>query len=46
MSSWSLCAVMLTPNALRIRRRCWSQAPNNVISALELTTDMVDSIIY
>ena len=37
---------MLTPKALRMRRKCWSQVPKSVSSALELTTDMVDSIMY
>ena len=36
---------MLTPKALRTRRRCWSQVPKSVNKALELTTEMVDSIV-
>ena len=36
---------MLTPSALRMRRKCWSQAPNSANSVLELTTERVDSII-
>ena len=39
------CVEMLTRNASRILRTCWSQAPKSVTKALELTTEMAVSLI-